>query len=267
MEQNETCCKHIDKTLIKLVGIVLVIFLLASTIFVLAGAVTRIKQVKNFVPSNTFPVTETGEIYVKPDLAEISFTVLTEAKTVATALSDNSAKMNKVIDFIKSQGVEDKDIKTTNFSISPHYEYEYVQPEIYPYPPGKQVLSGYEVNQQINVKIRELAKVGAVIQGASDNGANQTGNLQFTIDNQDEAKAQARALAIEKAKAKAKELSKQVGIKLGDIVNFSENISSPWYYASDSMNFSEKGGGAPAPQIQTGENKVSVSVTIIYEIE
>jgi len=266
MIQEENCCKHIDKSMFKVVAVILSIFLVAATIFVLAGAAIRIKQVKNFQPTNTFPVTETGEIYVKPDLAEISFTVLTEAKTVAAALSDNSAKMNKVIDFIKSQGIDEKDIKTTNFSISPRYEYTETS-SIYPYRPGKQVLAGYDVNQQIDVKIRDLAKVGDIIQGASDNGANQTGNLQFTIDKQDEVKTQARALAIEKAKAKAKELSSQVGIKLGKIINFSENIYSPWYYSDSLQEASGRGGSAPAPQIQTGENKVSVTVTITYEID
>ncbi len=247
----------------KVVGVVLSIFLVAATIFVLAGAVSRIKQVKNIVPANTLPITETGEVYVKPDLAEISFTVLTEAKTVADALSDNTAKMNKVIDFIKSQGVAEKDIKTTNFSIYPRYEYTY---ESYSYP-RNQVLAGYNVNQQVDVKIRDLAKVGAIIQGAADSGANQTGNLQFTIDNKDEAKAQARVLAIGKAKAKAKELSSQVGLKLGKIIRFSESTYAPLYYNDSLREASGLGGSAPAPQIETGENKISVTVTITYEVD
>lgn len=267
MFQGENCCQHLDKYLIKALVGFLCIFLVASTIFVLAGAVSRIKQIKNITPTNTFPVTETGEIYVKPDLAAISFAVLTEAKTVADALSENSVKMNKVIDFIKGQGVAEKDIKTTNFSISPRYEYSY-ESSSYPYPPGKQVLVGYDVNQQVDIKIRDLTKVGIIIQGAADNGANQTGSLQFTIDNQDEAKVQARALAVEKAKAKAKELSSQVGLELGRIINFSESSYSPWYYGDSLKEASGLGGGSvPAPQIQTGENKVSVTVTIIYEID
>jgi hypothetical protein len=267
MMQEENCCKHIGKSMFKVVAVILSIFLVAATIFVLADTLNKLKQTERLEPTNTFSVTETGEIYAKPDLAEISFTVLTEAKTVADALNENVAKMNKVINFVKSQGVDEKDIKTTNFSIYPRYEYIYAEPEIYPYPPGKQVLAGYNVNQQIDVKIRNLNKVGDIIQGASDNGANQTGSLQFTIDNQDQVKVQARALAIEKVKNKAKELSSQVGIKLGKITNFSENIYSPWYYGDSLREASGLGGSVPAPQIQTGENKVSVTVTITYEID
>ena len=218
------------------------------------------------ITGNTIAVSETGEVYAKPDLALTTFSVITEAKTVDQALSENTKNMNAVIDSIKKQGVEDKDIKTTRFNISPRYEYQKVGTEIYPYPPGKRVLVGYEVTQSLEVKIRDLTKIGDIIQEATVAGANQVGDLQLTIDKQDELKAQARKEAIKKAKTKAEELASQLGIKLVRITNFSEGISVPFYYGlKEAVGI----GGEVVPQspkIETGENKIAVTVTITYEI-
>jgi hypothetical protein len=164
-------------------------------------------------------------------------------------------------------GVPERDLKTTSFNIYPRYEYMKIQPEIYPYPPGKRVLVGYEISQRLQVKIRDLTKVGKIIEEATAAGANEVGDLQFTIDKEDELKAQARKEAIDKAKAKAKELAKQLDIKLVRISNFSESGSSPIFYRAE--NAMGTGGGlgpAPIPQIETGENKISVTVTITYDI-
>jgi len=192
----------------------------------------------------------------------IDFSVVGEKKTVIEAMAENTKKMNSVIEAIKSQGVEEKDLKTTNFSISPRYEW-YEKSEIYP--AGKRVLVGYEVNQTLQVKIRDLTKIGNIIQVATKAGANQVGDLQFTIDKQDELKSQARKEAIEKAKVMAKEIAGQLGVKLVKITNFSENAIAPIPYPY----FMEKAmsGGAETPQIQTGENKIEVQVSITYEID
>jgi len=213
------------------------------------------------ITGNTITVSDTGEIYAKPDLALTTFSVITEAKTVGEALSENTKKMNAVIDFVKGQGVEAKDLKTAGFYIYPRYEW-YEKNEIYPQ--GKRVLVGYEVQQSLEVKIRNMEKIGDIIEGATEAGANQVGDLQFTIDKQDELKSQARKQAIEKAKAKGKELASQLGVKLVRIVNFSESSQLPYYPLKLEAAAPEAGG--EAPQIETGENKIAVTVTITYEI-
>ena len=129
------------------------------------------------------------------------------------------------------------------------------------------MLVGYEVTQSLEVKIRDMAKIGDILQGATDAGANQVGDLQLTVDKQDELKKQAREEAIKKAKARAQELASQLGIKLVRIVNFSEGVSVPYYYDYALKEAAGMGGEtAPSPQIETGENKISVTVTITYEI-
>jgi len=247
-------------------GILAILFLAMVTVWFGVGALNKLKENrfigKEAEVKNTISVSGTGEIWTKPDLVLIDFSVVGEKKTVIEAMAENTKKMNSVIEAIKSQGVEEKDLKTTNFSISPRYEW-YEKSEIYP--AGKRVLVGYEVNQTLQVKIRDLTKIGNIIQVATKAGANQVGDLQFTIDKQDELKSQARKEAIEKAKAKAKEIAGQLGVKLVKITNFSENAIAPIPYPY----FMEKAmsGGAETPQIQTGENKIEVQVSITYEID
>jgi uncharacterized protein YggE len=216
------------------------------------------------ITGNTITVSDTGEIYAKPDLVLTTFSVITEAKTVTEAMQENTKKMNAIIDFVKGQGVEEKDVKTASFNVYPRYEYQKVETEIYPYPPGKRVLVGYEVTQSLEVKIRDMEKIGDIIQGATDAGANQVGDLQFTIDKEEELKQQARAEAIKKAKEKAEKLAEQLGVKLVRITNFSENSVVP-YYGFEKVA-TPMAGGAEAPQIETGQNKISVTVTLTYEI-
>ena len=137
-------------------------------------------------------------------------------------MSENTKNMNAVIDSVKKQGVEEKDLKTTGFYISPRYEWYEAGTCIPACPNGKRVLVGYEITQSLEVKIRDLSKIGEIIQEATNSGANQVGDLQFTIDKEDELKAQARKDAIDEAKNKAKELASQLGVKLVRITNFSE---------------------------------------------
>ncbi len=261
-------CKHKVRFAL---GIVLIIFLLALTVSTIVGVQNKIKQGKyigqDIVAKNTITVSGTGEVYAKPDLALTSFSVRNEAKTVAEAMTENTAKMNAVIDFMKEQGVEDKDLKTTSFNIYPLYEWQKASTEIWPPPEGTRILVGYEITQSLQVKIRDLDKIGDIIQGAADSGANQIGSLQFTIDDQDELKKQAREEAIEEAKEKARELASQLAVQLVRITSFSESGVAPRFsYYDTAMKEAIGSAEAPAPQIETGENKIEVSVSITFEI-
>jgi len=215
---------------------------------------------------NVITVTGAGEIYAKPDIGIVSFAVVNEAKTVAEAMAENTKHMNAAIEAVKSQGVEEKDLKTVGFNIYPRYEWR-EKTTIPPYYEGERVLAGYEVRQSLQVKIRDLTKVGNIIQEATKAGANEVSDLQLTIDKEDELKTQARAEAIEQAKSKAKELASQLGIGLGRIKSFSESGYEPIYYRTDYAKAESAAGmGGAAPDIQTGENKIEVNVVIVYEV-
>lgn len=260
--------KEGKKTLFIAFIVLLNIFLAVLIVSTAVGIQNQIKEGRyigqEIEAKNTITVSDTGEVYAKPDLALVSFSVKTEAKTVAQTMSENTEKMNKVIDFVKGEGVEEKDLKTTSFNIYPRYEW-HKEVGIPPYPEGKRVLVGYEVTQRLQVKIRDMEKIGEIIEGATVAGANQVGDLQFTIDKQDELKAQARKQAIDKAKAKAEELASQLGVNLVRITNFTESSVIPRY-----IGFAEVPapviGEAEVPQIEVGENKITVTVNITYEI-
>ena len=211
---------------------------------------------------NSIVISETGEVYAKPDLAVVNLSVIKEAKTVAEAINENAEIMNRVIQTMKDQGIEDKDLKTINFSIYPRYEYTDGTF-------GKRILVGYEVFQQLQIKIRDMEKIGTIIEKASSSGVNDVGELQFTIDDEEKLKKQARAQAVEKAKTKAQELASQLDVKLGRVVSFNESFFTPYYdvniYAEES-GFGKGVGAVPVPNIQIGENKITVSVVITYEI-
>lgn len=262
---------------------------IALAVYVAALAVNAIKSNKyigrQVANQATISVSGDGEVYKTPDLAVMSFSVVSEAKTVAEAMEDNTKKMNAITDVMKSMGVAENDLQTTNFSINPRYDYvratapvpadgaEIAVDEEYYYPSGKRTLSGYDVNQTMTIKVRQenMGKIGQIIQEATASGANQVGSLQFTLDDPDAAQAEARELAIVEAKEKAEILAKQLKVKLVRIISYNDGGYSPTYR----LNYDAKeeaygmGGAAsvPAPDIQAGESKISMNVNITYEIE
>ncbi len=206
---------------------------------------------------NTINVVGTGQISVKPDIALISLSVVSESKKISDAQNDNTQKMNNIIGFLKNDlGILDKDLKTTNYNIYPDYTYTR---------DGQKIFLGYKVTQTLEVKIRDLSKVGNVIEGATERGSNEISSLQFTNEDLEKTKIDARKLAIDNAKEKAKTLVSQLGVKLGKIVSFNENFYTPTPYPL--MKETLGLGGGATPEIQTGENEISVNVSITYEIE
>ncbi len=208
-----------------------------------------------------FSVSSTGRIFAKPDIANLTLGFQTKVlPTAAEAVDENSTKMNEIVKALKGLDIEAKDIKTTNYNLNPVYDWTDNK--------GRQ-LKGYQVNQNVTVKIRDLDNIGEAISKTAESGANQVGNVSFSIDDEDELKTKARNEAIAKAKEKAEDIAKTAGMKLGKIVNVYENQVnySPQVYRSD-MAFGM--GGAEkieAPDIQTGENEIKVEVTITYQVK
>jgi uncharacterized protein YggE len=259
------------KDLFAVFFVIILLLFLALTILVGVKIVNEIKEGRyigqGIEAQNTINVSGTGKVYAKPDLVLITLSIISEEKTVDEALSDNTEKTNQVIEFIKGQGIEEKDIKTISFNIYPRYEWR-ESLEIPPYPQGERVLVGYEVHQSLQVKIRDMEKIGNIIQGATEAGANQISNLQLTIDKEDEFQKEAREQAIEKAKEKAQELASQLGVNLVRITNFQESsvLPVPRPLGLEETISEGMGGGGEVPQIEAGENLIQVSVIVTYEI-
>lgn len=214
---------------------------------------------------NTITFSGKGEVVVKPDIATVSFGVTAENLDVAKAQTEATTKMNKIIDLLKTKGVVDGDIKLTNYNIYPRYDY--LRVEVYPYT-GKQTLAGYVVSQTVEVKIRDISKAGEILSGVGEFGVTDVSGLNFTVDKEDEVKDQARDLAIKDAKEQAKILAKSLGVRLVKITSFSESGNYPIYYGLEKAMTSGIGGGDMAvPQIPVGENKITSTVSITYEIK
>src|SRR3989344_827180 len=222
------------------------------------------------VTTNTISFSGEGKIFAVPDIAAISFSIVTEATTSKEVQNQNSEKSKKVVEFLKNQNIEDKDIKTTGYSIYPQYSYprplslgaeSVTSPEYYPSNPK---IAGYQVNQSFEVKVRDLEKISAVLDGLVTAGANQVNNLGFKVDNEEEPKEQARKLAIKNAKEKANKLKKQLDIHLGKIVNYNEGGYYPVYFKTEVLD--NRGEDASGPSVPTGENEIVVNVTITYQI-
>lgn len=225
----------------------------------------------------TITVSGDGDAYATPDIATVSFAISEKAKTPAEARTVVDASMKKISEFLKTAGVEEKDIKTTGYDLYPQYDYVR-QPCVAPmniaagsviapcYGDGKQVLSGYQVTQSVEVKIRKLDDAGKVLGGLADNGATNLSGLNFTVEDPDGVKAQARKIAIDKAQEKAEVLAAELGVKLVRIVSFNEGGVYPVYNYARDMKVEVAAMGGDAAIIPVGENRFTSNVSITYEI-
>lgn len=211
-----------------------------------------------------FSVSATGKVTAIPDIATLTVGVYTEAKkTAAEAVKDNTDKMNEIIVALKGIDIEKKDITTSNYALNPVYDWTEKE---------GQRLRGYEVRQNVTIKIRDLDNIGKAIQVTTEEGANQIGNINFTIDDPEDLKKEAVGIAIEKAKTRANELASQSGLKLGKLINVYENQN---YYApmakTNAVYSMDEGmgigGGMPEPAIEAGEQEVLMEVTLVYEVK
>lgn len=250
------------------VGAVLLGILAVYVLFLAIGQAKSLKFIgKNLDMPNYITVTGEGEAVSVPDIATFSFTVSNVSKTVNTARDASTAVANKALDVLKKEGLSEKDIKTSSYSISPEYEYTN-DCNTFRCTSGKQTLIGYRVSQTIEVTIRDLEKVGSIFTQVSATGVDIVNNLNFSIESEEELKSEARKQAINKARTQAEDIADGLGVKLVRITSFNEGGYYP-YYAKSAMAESAVGMGmdmAPAPSIPTGEQKITSNVTITYEI-
>lgn len=221
---------------------------------------------------NTITLSGHGEVQAVPDIANIYFTIHKEGKTVKEAQEAVALVEKASSDFLKNNKVAEKDIKTSNASFNPKYEYRYDTKILMPCSefdcpprPGKNVISGYEAYESITVKVRNTDDVGKIMQRLGELGVSELSGPNFAIDNEDALKVEARKKAIDDARVKAKVLAKDLGVKLGRIANFSESGNYGPIYYGKAISADGVTESAPA-EIPKGENTINSDVTITYEI-
>lgn len=249
------------------VAVILGLFLAASAI----RAFKEYRLLGSDTPAvHVITVTGEGEAFAKPDVAEFTFSIIEEAKSVAEANNAVAEKEKLALAALKEKGIEEDDIKTISYNVRPRYEYRPNQDMLVTSSRGNQrVLVGYEVRETLRVTSSDTENAGQLISSLGEIGVQNLSGLTFTVEDEDTIISEARGKAIEDAKAKAEELADQLGVKLVRIVSFGENRG---YYPSLASSFKGEfglGGAADesvVPTVPTGENQFTQTISITYEI-
>ena len=205
----------------------------------------------------TLTVNGSGEVRAAPDQATLSTGVVTQGRNASDALKANARAMTAVFDTLKAAGIAEKNIQTSNFSVSPRYA------EYKPGTSGPQRIVGYEVSNTVTVLVDRLDRVGPTIDALVAAGSNQIDGPTFSVADPGPLLARAREAAVKDAMARAETLARAAGVTLGPITSIGENggYSPPQPLMRMAMT---------ADKLQTpiagGEQSISAGVSITWEI-
>lgn len=216
------------------------------------------KYADSLTPSKTITVSAEGKVTASPDIAQLSFSVVSEGMNPEKIADDNNKKISAAIEFVKSNGVELEDVKTTNYNLNPRYEYDEDKRTSY--------ISGYVLTQTVSVKIRDLGRVAKILGGLPSVGINQIFSVGFSIDDPEKYMAEARKQAFEKARQKAETMAVQNKTKIKQVLTFSDYQSAPPYPVMREMIANEK-GDVVLPTVEPGSQEVIVQVSVTYELK
>lgn len=199
-----------------------------------------------------------GEVRSTPDIAFVTSGVTTQGATAAEALAANTKAMTGLFAALKEAGIESKDIQTSNFSVQPRYDFSNGQAP---------KLVGYDVSNNVTVKLRKVDTLGALLDKMVQSGSNQISGISFDVSKPEEAMDEARKLATQDATRKAKLYAQAMGIELGNVMQISEGSSTmpqpvPFVRGAAMM----KADAAPVP-VAAGEQTLAADVNIIWEIK
>ncbi|MCI5051324.1 MAG: SIMPL domain-containing protein [Candidatus Pacebacteria bacterium] len=267
-----------QKSHVKLLMYAGTLFLVVLSVLAIVGTIFLTKGSQRY-DENTISVSGTAEVNSAPDIANFSFTVKETSKTNKEAQDVISEKVSTILDGLEELGIKEKDIKTQSYTIYPKYEYVRVEREqevavdgtiYFPGNDRQRVQTGFDVSQNVSLKLRDFDQVGTVLELLAETGVENLNGPNFDIEDPEALQEEAREEAIDDAKDKAKRLAKDLGVKLGDVVSFNENKGG-WYpqpYARmelQAVSFDME--DSFAPELPTGENTISSNVTITYTIK
>lgn len=243
--------------MIKLAGLQRTMLVAVAMVLCLGSAMVQGERAPRIVVSGQ------GSADLVPDMAVLALTVTREAETARAALDANSAAMAKVIKAMQAKGIAQRDLQSSNFSIQPRYTQS---PRTAAGERPAPRIAGYTVRNSLTVRVRDIGKVGEVLDESVSLGVNEGGNIRFTNDDPSGAFEQARVKAVQQALAKARTLADAAGVKLGKVLEISEQSFEPhprpMMRAEMSMARS-----ADAVPIAVGENTYKVSVKMFIAID
>ncbi|HEY4405031.1 MAG TPA: SIMPL domain-containing protein [Xanthobacteraceae bacterium] len=210
------------------------------------------------VPPRTLNIAGNAEVHAVPDAALVSTGVVTEGETAAAALKANSAALAKVVEAIRSSGVESKDLQTSGLSLQART----YRPEK-PTANDRPRIVGYTAANQVTLRVRDPAKLGDLLDKITAAGANRIDGIEFVVSNQEARLDEARRMAVADAKDKADLYARAAGFTLGKVMNLTEESTPSPRPMARAM--SSASGAAPVP-VEAGEMTLSVRVRVVWSL-
>jgi hypothetical protein len=209
-------------------------------------------------PGTLLSIAASAEASRAPDIATLSTGVVTQSLEANTAMRQNAVQMDKVMTALRAAGIAERDIQTSGINLNPQYKYaDNLPPKIV----------GYQASNTVNVKVRQLDKLGKVLDTLVAQGANQINGPSFGIDKPDAAYTEARIAAVKKAQAQAQTYAETLGLRVLRIISINEGVSSQ----PQPMPVLRMMAVAAAPMekdtaVAAGESAVSVSLEMVFEL-
>lgn len=236
--------------------LIIVLVLLGSLYVIKALNIAYPLTIVSTSKSTELAVVGEGKVEVTPDTAYVDAGITVDNRgTVDEVQKTVNTINNKIVNSLRDLGIEKADIKTSNYSVYPNYKYD----------DNVNVINGYNGNSTIEVKVRDTQMVSQVIETVTAAGANQIQGVRFSVDKPEVYREEARGKAIANAKEQAEKLAKNLGIKLGKIVNIVESSGQsdfPVYARSEDVM---TGGGGAGPAIEEGSQTLTSVVTLYFE--
>lgn len=253
--------KHWFNNKITTTYLVIVVITILGLILVKELNISYPLSVTTSTVSGELAVVGEGKIEIVPDTASVDLgIVVNDARTVEQAQQGINTTNNAIVTAVTALGVKKEDIKTSNYSINPNYSYQ-------SNPNG--TITGYNGNTTVTVSVKDISLLPQVIQAATTAGANQVFGTNYTVDDPNKYREQARAEAISNAKEQASKLAKDLGIRLGKVVNIVESggdSNTPYpIFAERSATMSYGGNNAPSPDLQPGSQTITSVVTLYFD--
>ncbi|MBL8906966.1 MAG: SIMPL domain-containing protein [Rhizobiales bacterium] len=231
---------------------------LAITALAVMPAISHASAQEQTSKTRTITIIGHGEARISPDLAVITLGVMNSAATAREALDANNAAMDSVMTALKSAGIAPNDMQTSNFTISPRYDFGQDNRQ----PPR---VVAYDVSNTVTITVRKLETLGKVLDQVVSQGSNQINGIMFSVSNPSPTQDEARKAAVADAQRKAKLFADTAGVKLGDLVSISEVTTNPQPVPTYRKTMQAE--AASSVPIAEGEQTIAVDVNIVWEID
>ena len=214
------------------------------------------QDTKGQIPQVRVPASASVE--VKPDTAHIMVGVVSERKTAAEAAAENARAAQAVIDQVKALGIAERDVRTLGITLVPIHSDESERPGR-----GRRTITGYTARNSVELRVREIDKVGTIARALIDKGANLFGGVHFTVSDAEQRMDALRVAAIKDAAAKAKMYADALGLKLGRVLEIEPEQQAPERGTMMRAQMADSGAGIP---VEPGVQTLSARVTVTWEL-